>query len=543
MFISYFVFTINLMSLFILSTYIYKRNNKHPKRFQPKQFYMILLSSFIILTLLVHMWPFLDIKDATINEQNQAYYTLTNNDYSHFSPFKDYDISYHDDGRYVIACGNNKNVYGNLNEPLTEPFMIYSKIVMHDKNGQVLWHTDDLSPNTYELIYDNHRLDARSIEFLEDGNIGIFGLSIDLDTNIIFHTIVILDDLGNLVKLIDLDIANHGFTIWGEHDYYDIVSTDKGFTVEIDTTFRGSVMFHFDETYTYQWHVITDLPLNSNVSIGMAEEAYLDTLVYTNQAYYILNDSTIKKYNDTGILLWEQTYDFYVDGFDVFDDEIVLLSTRKQSYLVKENTFELRKNQRSITYIDVTRIDLVDGSIKDTFSFQNNQLSTEFDKISLYGHYTLKDDHGHYYVLAHDLQQRYIPSYDSVYMIMLFDSNFKYQGFSTIQIEDIGSQALADLLHKTSNYIENDQLYINGVLASNQVAINLSELGFDEVSMQVSMVLYNTVTTLSVYMANISVYLLIGSLLVYLVLAYTKKTPSKNGLIDDDLKRESEENQ
>jgi hypothetical protein len=497
---------------------------------------------------LINVFPIIKIRDTVVNIDNSAHYNLISNDYDAtdadddyfelIDNIDDYDISYNDEGMYVIAFGDDKNIYGFVNDTLESPFPIYSKIVLFDQNDNIIWDTQNSSVNDYELIYDNHLMDARAIEFLNDGNIVVFGLSIDLDTNIVYQTVVILDILGNLIELIDLDISQYGFTQWGGHHYYDVVSTDNGFTVEYDTTFRGSVMVHFDENYDYEWYVMNDLGLEGGVSQGMSEEVYLETLVYENNAYYILNDSTIRKYDDSGSLVWENTYDYFINGFDVFDDEIVILSSTSEEHVARENLFKLKEEMKNILNIDVIRIDIDSGEIIDTYSYQYDQIVRDGQLVSIFGHYTLKDDSGNYYVLAHNVPHYYNQRYDQVYLIMKFDNSFNYIGFSTINIDGISSIDLENLLFKTSNYIEDDSLYINGVLVANRAVIDLSELSFSEKDMNINIGFYNFLLTLRVYMINVMLYVLIGFILIVLPTYYYFTKKDDDVYVDEDLLRE-----
>jgi hypothetical protein len=381
-------------------------------------------------------------------------------------------------------------------------------------------------------------MDARAIEFLDDGNIVVFGLSIDLDTNTVYQTVVILDILGNLIELIDLDISEYGFTQWGGHHYYNVVSTDNGFTVEYDTTFRGSVMVHFDENYDYGWYVINDLGLDGGVSQGMSEEVFLDTLVYKDNAYYVLNDSTIRKYDDSGSLVWENTYDNFITGFDVFDDEIIILSSSNEERVVKESLFKLKEDMRNISYIDVIRIDINSGGIIDKFSYQYDRIVRDDQPISVFGHYTLKDELGNYYVLAHNVPRYYNENYDQVYLIMKLDDTFKYSGFSTINIAGISSSDLEKLLFKTSNYIEDESLYINGVLVANRVVIDLEELSFSEKDLSINIGFYNAILTLRVYMVNVMLYVLIEFIIIIWPIYHHFTKGDDEEYVDEDLLRE-----
>ena len=557
MFITYLLISVIVYVLLFGMTYLYSRhytkqvNMRLTRKVQmmlvhPAKFFLLLLTGLFILTILVNLFPILQIKDTVVNQNNSANYTLLSNDYYEQSInnlIKDYDISYNDLGMYVITFGNDKNVYGNVNEALDSPFSLYSKIVLYDQDDNLLWDTDDLSPNQYELIFDNHLLDARAVDFLNNGNIVVFGLSIDLDTNIVYQTIVILDISGNLVELIDLDISDYGFGIWGGHHNYDVVRTDQGFTVEYDTTFRGSVMVHFNDQYEYEWYVMTDQPLDSGVYQGMPKEVYLETLVYHNHAYYVLNDNTIIKYNENGTLLWKKTYDVSIHGFDVFDDEIVILSSRDEKHVVRENLLKLRDSMRNVLYIDVTRLDASTGEIKDTYSFQYDQFVRDYEIIPIFAHYTIKDDLGNYYVLAHSIPSSHNQSYDQVYALMKFDEHFDYIGFSTLNIDGIYSSELADLLFKTSHNIKNKQLYINGVLTDHTAIIDLSELSFSEKDMHISIGFYNILLTTRVHMVNVMLYMLVEFLvLIFPIYQYFTRNDDDT-YIDEDLLREKYGNQ
>ena len=557
MFITYLLISVIVYVLLFGMTYLYSRhytkqvNMRLTRKVQmmlvhPAKFFLLLLTGLFILTILVNLFPILQIKDTVVNQNNSANYTLLSNDYYEQSInnlIKDYDISYNDLGMYVITFGNDKNVYGNVNEALDSPFSLYSKIVLYDQDDNLLWDTDDLSPNQYELIFDNHLLDARAVDFLYNGNIVVFGLSIDLDTNIVYQTIVILDISGNLVELIDLDISDYGFGIWGGHHNYDVVRTDQGFTVEYDTTFRGSVMVHFNDQYEYEWYVMTDQALDSGVYQGMPKEVYLETLVYHNHAYYVLNDNTIIKYNENGTLLWKKTYDVSIHGFDVFDDEIVILSSRDEKHVVRENLLKLRDSMRNVLYIDVTRLDASTGEIKDTYSFQYDQFVRDYEIIPIFAHYTIKDDLGNYYVLAHSIPSSHNQSYDQVYALMKFDEHFDYIGFSTLNIDGIYSSELADLLFKTSHNIKNKQLYINGVLTDHTAIIDLSELSFSEKDMHISIGFYNILLTTRVHMVNVMLYMLVEFLvLIFPIYQYFTRNDDDT-YIDEDLLREKYGNQ
>jgi hypothetical protein len=505
----------------------------------PSLFFSFLMAGLFLLTIILNIFPILIFKDTVVNESNSDKYTLMSNDYyDHFSVFKDYDISYNDEKMYVIAFGHDRNIYGFVNEVMQSPFYIYSRIMLFDQYHNVVWDTQDLSVTDYELIYNNHLFDARAVEFLNDGNIALFGLSINLESNIVYQTVVIVDILGNLIKLIDIDISNYGFTIWGEHDYYDIVKTDNGFTVEYDTTFRGSVMIHFNHQYDEEWHVINDQGLSGGVSYGMSKEVYLETLVYRHHAYYILNDNTIKKYNDSGVLIWERTYNHTITGFDVFDDEIVILSSSNEKRFVRDNLFKLKDNMRSVYYLNVIRIDTETGEIKDLYSYQYDQISRENEIISVFGHYTLKDEFGNYYVLSHNVPNNHSQLYDQVYLVMKFNARFKYIGFSTIVINGIHSSDLSNLLYKTSNYIDDNMLHINGVLVRNRAIIDLNQLSFSEKDMNIPIGFYNALLTLRVYMVNIMLYLSLGFVVILLPLYVHFIKNDDETYIDDDLLRE-----
>jgi hypothetical protein len=308
--------------------------------------------------------------------------------------------------------------------------------------------------------------------------------------------------------------------------------------VEYDTIFSGSVMIHFNELYEYEWHVINDEGYDGSISQGMAEEVYLDTLVYKDQAYYILNDSTIKKYDVSGHLVWENTYDLFITGFDVFEDEIIILSSRGEEHLVRDNLFKLRDNKKHVLYIDIVSIDVLTGEINDIYSFQYDQIVKGNEIISIFGHYTVKDDVGNYYILTHDIPHYYTDGLDQVYLFIKFDADFKYIGFSTMRIDGIYSTDLEDLLFKTSNYIKDDQLYINGVLVANRAVIDLNDLSFSEDDMRINIGFYNLLLTVRVYTVNVMLYVLLELIFVILPIYYHFNKNDDDEYIDEDLLRE-----
>lgn len=550
MFTTYLIVSVIVLMLLFGLTFVYSKyyakqvnlilNNKMQSHapLHPTKFFVFLIFGLLLLTIIINIFPILKFKNTVVNEDNSDYYTLMSNDfYSNMGFFKDYDISYNDEGMYVIAYGQDKNIYGFVNEVLSSPLNIYSRIILFDQDHQVVWDTQNLSDNDYELIYENHAFDARAVEFLNDGNIALFGLSIDLNTNIVFQTVVVLDILGNVIEVVDLDISEYGFTSWGGHDHYDVVSTDNGFTVEYDTTFSGSVMIHFDDQYDLEWYVINDQSL-IGVYNGMPKEVYLETLVYKNQAYYILNDNTIKKYDDTGTLNWENTYDHDITGFDVFDDEIVILSSSNEKRVERDNLFKLKDSMRNVLYLNVIFIDTKTGEIKDTYSYQYDRIVREYEVISVFAHYTIKDELGNYYVLSHDAAHNHSQSNDQVYLLMKFNTRHKYIGFSTININGISSNDLSNLLYKTSNYIDDNALYINGVLVGNRAIIDLDGLSFSEKDINIHVGFYNVLLTLRVYMTNIMLYLLIGSTVIVLpIYSYFTKNDDES-YVDEDLLRE-----
>lgn len=553
MFVTYLLISVIVYMIFFGVTYGYHRyyskqvnlrlkNKKQSSLIHPTKFFLLLILGSLVLTIMINIFPILKIKDTVVNDDNRVHYSLESNDYytqfDTMSIIDDYDISYNDEGMYVIAFGNDKSVSGFVNEVMDAPFTIYSRIVLFDQYENIVWDTQDLSANNYELIYDNHMMDARAIEFLNDGHIVVFGLSIDLDTNIVYQTVVILDIFGNLVELIDLDISDYGFTQWGGHDDYDVVATDQGFTVEYDTTFRGSVMVHFNEDYDYEWYVINDDNIDGVESQGIPEEVYLDTLVYKNQAYYILNDSTIKKYDESGTLIWENTYNDDITGFDVFDDEIVILSRSSEEHVVRDGLFKLKDRMRNVLYINVIRMDTHTGEMKDTYAYQYDQIVKDTEIVPVLGHYTLKDELGNYYVLIHEVPSSRSHLNGLVYLIMTFDTSFEYKGFSTIHIEDMISDDLIQLLFKTHNYIEDDLLYINGVLVENRAIIVLNELSYSEEDMSINIGFYNNLLTLRVYMVNVMLYLLIGLIAIIFPVYYHFTKNDDEVYVDEDLLRE-----
>ena len=552
MFLTYLFISIFVYICLLGITYLYSKHYsnqvnlrlitiKHSKLIHPTKFFLLLILGLLILTVLFNILPIINIKNTVVNENNNIHYNLQSNDY--YTDFfaidliKDYDISYNDDGMYVIAFGDDKNIHGFVNEVLDSPFTLYSRIVLFDQYDHIVWDTQDLSLNNYDLVYDNHRMDARAIEFLNDGNIAVFGLSIDLDTNIVYQTVVILDINGDLIELIDLDISDYGFTQWGGHHYYDIISTDDGFTVEYDITYISSVMVHFNEQYDEQWHVINDDSLEGIIEDGM-QELYLDTLVYKNQAYYMLNNNTIKKYDNLGVLIWEVTYDHLITGFDVFDDEIIVLSESSEKFVVRENLFRLKDSMRNVSYIDVVRIDVLTGDIIDTYLYQYFQFINDTETMLVMGHYTLKDDLGNYYILAHNIPRSRSQSNDPVYVVVKFDTNFKYLGFNSIHIENMSSYDLIQLFFKTSNYIKDDQLYINGVLVANQAIIDINDLSFSEDDMHINIGFYNLLLKVRVYTVNVMLYMLLELIFVILPIYYHFSKNDDEEYIDEDLLRE-----
>jgi hypothetical protein len=265
--------------------------------------------------------------------------------------------------------------------------------------------------------------------------------------------------------------------------------------------------------------------------------------VYHNHAYYVLNDNTIIKYNENGTLLWEKTYDVSIHGFDVFDDEIVILSSRDEKHVVRENLLKLRDSMRNVLYIDVIRLDASTGEIKDTYSFQYDQFVRDYEIIPMFAHYTIKDDLGNYYVLAHSIPSSHNQSYDQVYALMKFDEHFDYIGFSTLNIDGIYSSKLADLLFKTSHNINDNQLFINGILTDHTAVIDLSELSFSEKDMHIPIGFYNVLLTTRVYMVNVMLYMLVEFLVVILPIYQYFTRNDDDTYIDEDLLREKYGNQ
>jgi hypothetical protein len=553
MFKTYLLISIIVLMVLFGLTYAYSRyyekevnlrlkNNFTSMILHPAKFFLILIAGLLMLTIILNILPILDIKDTVVNEDNSQYYSLQLNDYDatdgrdkyiRTTPFSDYDISYNDEGMSVIVFGDDSHGYGNVNEALSTDFPIYSQIILFDQQQQIIWNTQESSPNNYELIYDNHSFDARAVEFLNDGNIAVFGLSIDLESHIVYQTIVILDINGVMVELIDLDISEYGFSVWGGHYGYGIVSTEDGFTVEYGTRLEGSVMIHFNEHYMYEWDVIND----ENQQNLFLKDTFLETLVYSNHAYYVLNDDSINKYDNLGNLIWEKTYDKFITGFDVFDNEIVILSRSDEEYVVRENLFKLRDSMRNISYINVSRIDIETGEIIESYDYQYNQVvrEQEYEIINLYSHYTVKDELGNYYVLSHDISSR---ATNQVYLILKFDPQFNYIGFNTIDIDGIESNVLYYLLYKSSNYIEDNHLYMNGVLAEYRVIIDLDELSFSEKDLHINIDFYNHLLTIRVYTVNVMLYLLIGvvGIIVPIYLYFTKN--DDDHYIDENSLRE-----
>jgi hypothetical protein len=93
-------------------------------------------------------------------------------------------------------------------------------------------------------------------------------------------------------------------------------------------------------------------------------------------------------------------------------------------------------------------------------------------------------------------------------------------------------------LFKTSNYIEDDSLYINGVLVANRAVIDLSELSFSEKDMNINIGFYNFLLTLRVYMTNVMLYVLIGFIVFVLPTYYYFIKRDDDVYVDEDLLRE-----
>lgn len=483
------------------------KQKRRQKVLQPSTVFVIYIATIIVVSVLINFFPIIKIEETPINSENDTLYELNlENEYVP-EKFYDYDINYNTDGMYIVSSSIRDYYSGAVNEESEQELQFQSYVRLYNQSDDVVWETGDYYELDFELEYLNHLLGVKSVTFINDGNIALFGISFNRGDSTVYQTVVIIDIEGNLVDLIDIDISEYGFDTWG-FGSYDIIATDDGFAI----MYGDSLLVTYDSDYNYKKHILITNEWNR-------QSTSLDTLTFYKGNFYILRVNKVVTYTSDLALVWQSEFDYDITSFDIIDDRIILSGTVKQEYFVRDGLWSLNERLYNINAIIINQLDISTGNTITERQCQYDNFA-QLEPYVVDTHYTIVDEKGDFYIIAHNNPKESNTSDSLMYLLIQYDKDFKYVGFDTINIDGFADDKLENVRHKSSIFIDDGDLKLNNVLSGKRVIVYLDELEFTQDRLEINIDMYNFLLKSRVLLTNVSLLLLLEFILILLPLYY-----------------------
>ncbi len=389
--------------------------------------------------------------------------------------FENYDMKHLEQGYTLIAYDNgNLNCYW-VNEICNSAYeRASSQITLYDQHMEVIWNIGGYLTNETDILFQNHHINVRAVDQLNDGSFVAFGRSVDLSTEILRDVLLFIDPSGVMTNLKVIDLLSYGYLSLGGHLFYDVVATDDGgFTLKFTDLFKGTVLIHFDANAEETWFVRMDDVHPSTVYQGIYHANYLETLRYADGLAIVLINDTVHAYNDEGVLIYKVDVDAYITGFSLDSSSNVIITYMMQDQVIKpRNLFMISDEQWLISSIVTEKLDGKSGQSLWKSRYQSKMQGN----VSYCSLMAWQDEDQYYYNLV------YQQSFSRVreYQLFLFKYNRQGQFLASNVID--GSYAtwddyytMYDIHFKKSVIIENKTIHLLTPTLTNNASYEIND--------------------------------------------------------------------
>lgn len=477
--------------------------------------FKIIIICFVFIVLLLNVFP--EFKIKTISFNPDSIYPVDNildNPLNDEIP-KHYDVEIGKDGEYFVLYSYNQ-LYCNEYGMKCENYILNpTKISKFDEHFNELRSIGGYRANELNIVHNNIFYAPFNLAQLDNGNIVAFGKAVDLEYEILYPSIFVMNSDLEIIDSIFLDITNYQYKNNASgHEYFEVIGTDdSGFTVKYTDIFRGSVLIHFNNDLEEEWSIKYDDTVSGGMYIGVHLAQYNDTLFYTNETYYVVvqellidyeKDYTIYSYDKDGNLKWQESYDFYISDVSVIEDDIIISGWDITSLLQTKNL--LFEDEQQLIKSNVTaKINPENGSIewKRNYYYKTS-LNFNFDITN-----TVKDNDGNYYSICQDIRYDDLP-YNI--LILKYDKSGDYVGESLLK-GSYNSYSDIDIMRKTDIRLIDNTIQILTPTTSIYREINLDDISFsDTMPISFNPSFYNTVITIRLFLNRLTLFIVISAL-------------------------------
>ncbi|HAQ56596.1 MAG TPA: hypothetical protein DCR44_04255 [Acholeplasmatales bacterium] len=321
-------------------------------------------------------------------------------------PFNQPSYRYYDMKRYgdhtIVAYTNQQfHCLGEFNTVCNWSYdSSRSQISYFDSDMNEVWTIGTTEETDRTILFDQHRFDARAIDRLADGSFVAFGRAADLDTEIFYEALLMIDSAGTMVEIRYVELQNYDYWTRGT-GAYDIVGTaDGGFTIKYADAYFGSVIIHYGSSFEEVWHVRLDDGQGGDGYVGYSQSDDLETLRFANQTYIVLVLGVLYSYSEDGLLLWRQTVGFNVTGFAIVQDQIILTGQETLRLKGSESIAFMGDVAVGVRVIRLEARNIADGSVAFCTDYQYVRVVYANASVNLISKQIFADESGNLYVVA-----------------------------------------------------------------------------------------------------------------------------------------------
>lgn len=510
--------------------------HKKKKLIRPFVLFISVLGFLTVVTLMINFIPLYRIPKLDINKTISSE-SLTNTTLPYNKDlYSLYDYEVTTNGNYLTSYSNGYMncyyIYGptcgiNLDN-------IVSEISLYDHLDNEIWSIGGYDSIDRTMVFDNKKFDARAITFGDDQNIIAFGKYIDINTKSYGVGLLVIDPLGVITDIVELDLTDYNYSPQDAHEFFEIITTlDGGVTLKYSEIFQGSVLIHLDADLNDDWHFNFDGSLIGGVYSGIYNDAYMDTLLYEDGIHYVLIDHIYYAIDENGQLLWQKTSDHYITSFTIIDQKLYVIESFGDLLSQKNNIFSLKENGMSVHTSLVSQINLQTSLIEWQTPFTYNQRDIDGYPFIIISRNIIKDEQDNLLILAqeYDNIRRDLPY--ELFIIKL-TSEGEYTGTEHIHgsyqtYQDI--EDLRDVDYRLNPSYDNQSIILFDPLSNHRI-ISTKDMSFDiDLAITFNLESYNQMLELRVMINKLlgsvyAIYAIFFSVQVYLSLKKSRLDPS-----------------
>ncbi len=328
----------------------------------------------------------------------------------------DYSFKTKDKGSIVVVSddwGNEIPIFSNFPPSL---------IAKYDSNLEQIWSIGGIDG----ILIDNYHVYIYDVVELNDRSIVGVGKAILTDNSNEGDLVLLkLNQNGDIISLklfSQLEIQDYDSIYNNYQDIEMVVTKDGGYTLTMYNNVHGKkIIMHFNEDGILMWCVNNIYDYNfTNLIKDQDDNYYLKGR--------LLNINKIIKISSTGVLLWENNYDFNITSLYIstknqliasgYQDGERILNKKVSYFLLLENDYNANYIYNNTTCAITAQIDHNTGKVnwKNDYNFDNRDVYLNKS--------TTEDSDGNLYSY---IQADYL-KYDNPEMIVKYSSNGKRLG-------------------------------------------------------------------------------------------------------------------